>query len=148
MSTEINIRKRIDIQEEGVSITPDVNSINFIGAGVTASAVGNDVTVDITSASGSVLYYMNQTVAQAPYQEFSSTGTTAAEQVIPATVAGGATATIAAFQTPSGITGSIVIPQGIWQLFLHFNATTAGQNWVIRPLVYKRDLGGTETLLF
>ena len=148
MSTEINIRKRIDIQEEGVSITPDVNSINFIGAGVTASAVGNEVTVDITSASGSVLYYMNQTVAQAPYQEFSSTGTTAAEQVIPATVAGGATATIAAFQTPSGIPGSIVIPQGIWQLFLHFNATTAGQNWVIRPLVYKRDLGGTETLLF
>ena len=52
MSTDINIRKRIDIQEEGVSITPDVNSINFTGAGVTASAVGNDVTVDITTFTG------------------------------------------------------------------------------------------------
>lgn len=48
MSTEINIRKRIDIQEEGVSITPDVSSINFTGAGVTASAVGQDVTVDLS----------------------------------------------------------------------------------------------------
>ena len=148
MSTEINIRKRIDIQEEGVSITPDVNSINFTGAGVTASAVGQDVTVDITAAAGSILYYMNQTVAQAPYQEFSSTGTTAAEQAIPATVAGGATATIAAFQTPSGVPNTIIIPQGLWQFFLHFNAATGGQSWIIRPLVYKRDLGGTETLLF
>lgn len=148
MSTEINIRKRIDIQEEGVSITPDVSSINFTGAGVTASAVGQDVTVDITAAAGSVIYYMNQTVAQAPYQEFSSTGTTAVEQVVPATVAGGATATIAAFQTPLGVPNTTVIPQGLWQLFLHFNATTAGQNWVIRPFVYKRDLGGIETLIF
>jgi hypothetical protein len=148
MSTDINIKKRIDIQEEGVSITPDVSSINFTGAGVTASAVGQDVTVDITAAAGSILYYMNQTVAQAPYQEFSSTGTTAAEQVVPATVAGGATVTIAAYQTPSGVPNTIVIPQGLWQFFLHFNATTGGQNWIIRPLVYKRDLGGTETLLF
>jgi len=148
MSTEINIKKRIDIQEEGVSITPDVNSINFTGAGVTASATGNDVTVDITAAAGSVLYYMNETVTQAPYKEFSSIGTIAAEQVVPATVAGGATATIASYQTPSGIPGSIVIPQGLWQLFLHFNAGSAGQNWIIRPLVYKRDLGGIETLLF
>jgi hypothetical protein len=148
MSTEINIKKRIDIQEEGVSITPDVNSINFTGAGVTASATGNDVTVDITSAAGTVLYYMNETVTQAPYKEFSSTGTTAAEQVIPATVAGGATATIASYQTASGVPGSVVIPQGLWQLFLHFNATTAGQNWIIRPYVYKRDLGGIETLIF
>jgi hypothetical protein len=148
MSTEINIKKRIDIQEEGVSITPDVNSINFTGAGVTASATGNDVTVDITSAAGTVLYYMNETVTQAPYKEFSSTGTTAAEQVIPATVAGGSTATIASYQTASGVPGSVVIPQGLWQLFLHFNATTAGQNWIIRPYVYKRDLGGIETLIF
>ena len=148
MSTEINIKKSIAVNEEGIQITPNANSLNFTGAGVTASTVGNDVTVDITSASGSVLYYMNQTVAQAPYREFSSAGTTAAEQAIPATVAGGATVTIAAFQTPSGVPNTIVIPQGQWQFFLHFNAATGGQNWIIRPLVYKRDLGGTETLLF
>lgn len=148
MSTDINIKKRIDIQEEGVSITPDVNSINFTGAGVTASAVGQDVTVDITAAAGSVIYYLNQTVAQAPYQEFSSTGTAAAEQIVPATVAGGATTTIASFQTSSVVPNTTVIPQGLWQFFLHFNATTAGQNWIIRPYVYKRDLGGIETLIF
>lgn len=148
MSTEINIKKRIDIQEEGVSITSDVNSINFTGAGVTASSIGDDVTVDITAAAGTVLYYMNQTINQLPYKDFSSTGTTAVEQVVPATVAGGTTATIVSFQTPSGVPNTTVIPQGLWQLFLHFNATTAGQNWIIRPYVYKRDLGGTETLIF
>jgi hypothetical protein len=91
---------------------------------------------------------MNQSVTQTPYKEFSSIGTTAVEQVVPATVAGGATATIASFLTPSGVPNTTVIPQGLWQLFLHFNAGSAGQNWIIRPYVYKRDLGGTETLIF
>ena len=66
MSTEINIRKRIDIQEEGVSITPDVNSINFIGAGVTASTVGDNVTVNVQGSVGATAYYLNETVTQAP----------------------------------------------------------------------------------
>lgn len=148
MSTNINITKRIDIQEEGVTITPNVNSINFVGDGVTASAVGQDVTVNISGGTGSVVYYLNQTISQTPYREFSSLGTSAVEQVVPATVAGGATATIAEFQTPPGIPNTTIIPQGLWQFFLHFNAGAAGQNWIIRPLVYKRDLGGIETLIF
>ena len=135
------------IQEEGVSIAQE-STIDFTGNGVSVSAGSGKTIVNIPGAAGTVLYYMNQTVAQAPYQEFSSIGTTASEQVVPATVAGGATTTIAEFQTPSGIPGSIVIPQGLWQFYLHFNATTAGQNWIIRPLVYKRDLGGIETLIF
>jgi hypothetical protein len=135
------------IQEEGVSL-PQESTIDFVGAGVSASAGSGKTIITIPGSIGATVYYMNQTVTQAPYKEFSSTGTVAAEQVIPATVAGGATATIASFLTPSGVPNTTVIPQGLWQLFLHFNAGSAGQNWIIRPYVYKRDLGGIETLIF
>ena len=45
MSTGINIKKKIGVEEESVVITNDVNSINFVGPGVSASTVGDDVTV-------------------------------------------------------------------------------------------------------
>jgi hypothetical protein len=135
------------IQEEGVSL-PQESTIDFVGAGVSASAGSGKTIITIPGSIGATVYYMNQTVTQSPYKEFSSVGTTAVEQVVPATVAGGATTTIASFLTPSGVPNTTVIPQGLWQLFLHFNAGSAGQNWIIRPRVYKRDLGGTETLIF
>jgi hypothetical protein len=148
MSTDINIKKKISIEEEGALLTTDVNNINFVGAGVIASTVGNDVTVTVSGGNGSVIYYLNQTVTQAPYKEFSSIVTTAVEQVVPATIAGGATTVVAEYQTPVGIPNTTVVPAGLWQFFLHFNAGSAGQNWIIRPTVYKRDSGGTETLIF
>ena len=52
MSTSITISKRIAIKDEGVVKTSDVNSIDFTGAGVTATNVGNDVTVNIPGAAG------------------------------------------------------------------------------------------------
>jgi hypothetical protein len=146
MSTEINIRKRIDIQEEGVSITPDVNSINFIGAGVTASTVGDNVTVNVQGSIGATAYYLNETVTQAPYKEFSSIPTAAAEQTIATVIGVGATATIQSFQTPSGVPNTTNIPAGLWQFYLHFSGT-AGDSWDVYAEVYKRDLGGIETLL-
>jgi len=148
MSTSIDIKKRIAAYEEGSQISSDISGIDITGDGASASMTGDKMVIDIPGSIGNTVYYMNETVTQAPYKEFSSIGTAAAEQAVPATVAGGATATIAAYQTPPGIPGSIIIPQGLWQLFLHFNATTVGQNWIIRPLVYKRDLGGIETLIF
>jgi hypothetical protein len=148
MSTEINIKKRITILEESVILTKDVNSIDFVGAGVNASSVGGDVTITIPGSSGDTTYYLNQTIAQAPYKEFSSIVTNVVEQVVPLTVAGGVTSVIAEYQTPSGVPGTTQIPAGLWQFFLHFNAAVVGQNWIIRPTVYKRDLGGIETLLF
>ena len=39
MSTEINIKKRITILEESAILTKDVNSIDFVGAGVVSSAI-------------------------------------------------------------------------------------------------------------
>lgn len=146
MSTEINIRKRIDIQEEGVSITPDVSSINFIGAGVTTSTVGDNVTVNVQGSVGATAYYLNQTVTQAPYKEFSSIPTLAAEQTIATVVGAGATATIQSFQTPSGVPNTTNIPAGLWQFYLHFSGTS-GDSWDVYAEVYKRDLGGIETLL-
>lgn len=146
MSTEINIRKRIDIQEEGVSITPDVSSINFIGAGVTASTVGDNVTVNVQGSVGATAYYLNETVTQAPYKEFSSIPTAAAEQTIATVIGVGATATIQSFQTPSGVPNTTNIPAGLWQFYLHFSGTL-GDSWDVYAEVYKRDLGGIETLL-
>jgi len=148
MSTGINIKKKLAILDEGASVTTDATSIDFVGSGVNASTVDGDVTITIPGGSGNTTYYLNQTVDQAPYKEFSSIVTSAVEQVIPLTVLAGATSVIAEYQTPSNIPGTTQIPGGLWQFFLHFNAVAAGQNWIIRPTVYKRDLGGTETLIF
>ena len=52
MSTSITISKQIAIKDEGVVKTSDVNSIDFTGAGVTATNVGNAVTVNIPSGGG------------------------------------------------------------------------------------------------
>lgn len=52
MSTSITISKQIAIKDEGVVKTSDVNSIDFTGAGVTATNVGNAVTLNIPSGGG------------------------------------------------------------------------------------------------
>lgn len=42
------------VKDEGVTLTSALASLNFVGAGVTASAIGNDVTVTINGSSGTV----------------------------------------------------------------------------------------------
>lgn len=148
MSTNINIKKKLAILDEGASVTTDASSIDFVGSGVNSSTIDGDVTITIPGGSGNTTYYLNQSVTQTPYKEFSSVATTAAEQVVPLIVLAGATSVIAEFQTISGVPGTTQIPGGLWQFFLHFNAGAAGQNWIIRPTIYKRDLAGIETLLF
>ena len=44
----------IEVFDEGVSLTSAVNSFNFIGPGVTATAVGNAVTVNVPTASNAI----------------------------------------------------------------------------------------------
>jgi hypothetical protein len=146
MSTDINIKKKISIKEENVLITSDVNSINFTGSGVIASSTNNDVTVNITGGSGTTTYYLNQTVNQTPYKEFSSIPTSAAEQTIVTSVASGTTATIQSFQTATGVPGTTNIPGGLWSFYLHFSGTLS-DTWDIFTEVYKRNLAGVETLL-
>jgi hypothetical protein len=53
MSTEINIKKRITALDESVILTKDLSTINFVGAGVVASSIGEDVTVTIPGGSSS-----------------------------------------------------------------------------------------------
>ncbi len=74
MSTGINIGKSIKILDEGSQITPDVSQIDFTGSGITATAVGNNVTVNvvgasgvwgISNASGVYTYYTTLTLAMA-----------------------------------------------------------------------------------
>lgn len=42
----------LQVFDEGISKATDVASLNFVGAGVSATAVGNDVTVTITGGGG------------------------------------------------------------------------------------------------
>ena len=148
MSTGIEIKKRIAAKEEGVTITNDLSSINFVGAGATAAVVGDEVTVTVPGSIGSTAYYLNQTVTQSPYKEFTSVPTTAAEQDTATTIASGATAVIGAYQTPAGVPNTTSIPAGLWQFFLHLYSNVASDDWDVYVEVYKRDLGGIETLLF
>ena len=41
----------ISVKEEGSSLTSQVSSINFVGSVVTATNIGNDITVSITSGT-------------------------------------------------------------------------------------------------
>ena len=45
---------QISVLEEGVQLTSDVDSINFTGAGISATAVGNNVTLSIPTSSTNV----------------------------------------------------------------------------------------------
>jgi hypothetical protein len=49
MSTGINVTKQIKILDEGIQLTADVSQIDFTG-GVTATTVGNNVTVNVPAA--------------------------------------------------------------------------------------------------
>ena len=51
LTTDIN--PTITVQDEGVTLTSALASINFVGAGVSATSVGNDVTVTIAGGGGS-----------------------------------------------------------------------------------------------
>lgn len=49
----ITASANIPVKDEGITITSAVSSFNFVGSGVTATNVGNDVTVTISSGGGS-----------------------------------------------------------------------------------------------
>ena len=44
--------KSISIFDEGIEISEGASSLDFTGAGVTATTIGNDITVDITGGGG------------------------------------------------------------------------------------------------
>jgi len=50
--TDLTATSAVEIQDEGVSLTTGVTSINFVGAGVTTTNSGDDVTVTIGGGGG------------------------------------------------------------------------------------------------
>jgi len=48
MSSQINITNRLSVQDEGVTVTTNAKNLNFVGAGVTATSVNDNVTLTIT----------------------------------------------------------------------------------------------------
>jgi hypothetical protein len=137
------------VQEETVSI-PQRTVLNFQGSGVIASddPINNRTNITIAGSSGNTIYYMNQTINEPPYKEFSSVPTLAIEQDVPTTISAGATSVIGAFQTPIGIPNTTNIPSGLWQFYIHLYSSVATDDWDIFVEVYSRDTLGTETLLF
>jgi hypothetical protein len=135
------------IEEESASLTPRF-ILSFQGAGVTAydDAINSRTVVNIPGAVGNTTYYLNQSINQTPYKEFSSISSGAAQQSITQVVAASSSATIASFQTPTGVPNTTNIPGGLWSFYLHFSGV-GGNTWNINVEVYKRDSGGTETLL-
>ena len=56
---------QISVLDEGIEVTPDVDSINFTGAGVTATTAGNDVTINVPATAGGVTSIIGGTAINA-----------------------------------------------------------------------------------
>jgi hypothetical protein len=97
--------------------------------------------------AGGQPYYINLSQTQTPYQEFSPSATTAAQQSTGVTINSGVTTTIANFLTPVGYPNVTLIPSGFWSFHLHAYRADGSTTFSIFAEVYKRTTGGTETLL-
>ena len=95
-----------------------------------------------------ITYYLNESINQSPYKEFSKTPTSAAEQTVSLTLAAGATGIIQSFQTPPGDPNITVVPSGLWSGYIHLQGNNSTDDWEVYYEVYKRDVSLTETLLF
>ena len=54
-STERSSGGTITMYDEGISITSAMSSLNAVGAGITATAVGNDVTITVPGGGSATL---------------------------------------------------------------------------------------------
>jgi len=151
LNNRINVNTQVDayqrILDEGI-ILPARTFLNFAGDGVTVTddIINARTLITIPGNQGNTTYYLNDSVSQAPYQEFSSIKTTGAQVSNPYSVFTGTTAIVGEYLTPSGIPGTTNLVGGLWSFYLHF-AGTAGQSWTFFVEVYKRSSGGVETLI-
>ena len=110
--------------------------------------IGNTGATGPQGYTTGVTYYLNESINQSPYKEFSKISTSAAEQTVSLTLAAGATGIIQSFQTPAGDPNITVVPSGLWSGYIHLEGTSATDDWEVYYEVYKRDVSTTETLLF
>ena len=100
------------------------------------------------SGGGGQVYFLNLSVNQTPYQEFSPVATTAGQQSTGTSISSGVTSTLASFLSPVGYPNTNLLPAGVWSFYLHPYKTNVGDSFTTYAQVYKRTSGGTETLLF
>ena len=110
--------------------------------------IGNTGATGPQGYTTGVAYYLNESINQSPYKEFSKISTSTAEQTVSLTLAAGATGIIQSFQTPAGDPNITVVPSGLWSGYIHLEGTSATDDWEVYYEVYKRDVSTTETLLF
>ena len=144
------------VNNDGVVTYRDLPTDVFVSAGTysngqltftnTTGGTFNVDNIPIGGAGGQP-YYLNLSVSQTPYQEFSPSATTAAQQSTGVTINSGVTTTIANFLTPVGFPNITLIPSGYWSFYLHAFRADGSTTFDIFTEVYKRTTGGTETLL-
>lgn len=99
--------------------------------------------------SSGAIYFLNTSVNQTPYKEFSLTADNLPESVITATsVSSNATVLVQSYMTPVGVPGLTSIPAGFWTYYLHCTKENNSNTFYVFAEVYKIDTGNTETLLF
>ncbi len=102
----------IEIKDEGVSLTTTPSSINFTGAGVTATTVGDDVEVNVSAGTD------DQEADEVPYDNGTSgLLATDVQAAIDEIVAGaGGTGTVTQVDTGTGLTGGPITTTGTIEL--------------------------------
>ena len=128
--------------------TGNTGATGATGIGV-AGATGQTGLQGIQGPQGlstGALYYLNESVTQTPYKEFSKNSTTTTEQTSTVSIPSGSTGTqIEAFFTTTTDPGVTLIPGGLWTSYLYVDAVSSGLSVFIE--IYKRNTGGTETLI-
>ena len=116
---------------------------------ITLSGIGTLGTITgLGGSGGGQVYYLNLSVAQNGYREFSPIPTTALIQTTGTSIASGVTSTLASFLTPSTYPNTTQLPGGVWTFYIHTYKDVVGASFNAYVQVYKRTSGGTETLLF
>lgn len=64
LNDKISSGTNLTVKEEGSNLTTVANSINFVGAHVTASTSGNDVTVTVNAGAGGIANIVSDTTPQ------------------------------------------------------------------------------------
>ena len=121
----------IAVQDEGTTLTNGVKSLNFVGAGITATTSGDDVTVTVAGGSGTVTSVAATvptflSVAGSPITTSGTLAITLSGTALP--IANGGTGTA----TPSIVAGTNVTVSGTWPNQT-INSIASGTGDVVGP---------------
>lgn len=131
----------------GLTSNGTINSTIFSGG--TYYGDGSNLTGIVRGSGGGRIFYFNLSNTQTPYYEFSPSATTQTEQSITSSaITSGSSSTIAGFLTPTNVPNITLLVGGIWSFYVHCYKQDSSASFDVYCEVYKRTIGGTETLLF